>query len=296
MILTEPYDYPMFLNLNPNMIGVGADLATSVQYAAAHGFGGIDFSISEASALADEQGPHYVQAIFGEHRVRPGVWGLPVDFRSDKDEWEDGLALLPRYAQLAQELGALRTNTWILPGSDERNFDENFAFHVERLRPIAEILNNYGCRFGLEWVGPQTLRNRFQHEFIHTMDGMLTLAKEIGTGNLGLLVDSFHLYTSHASMDDVRRLSNRDVVNVHVNDALANRGPDEQIDNERALPTETGVHDLTRFLHALRDIGYDGPLTAEPFSQRLRDLQDEQAVRETAAAMQKMWSQAGMGE
>ncbi len=38
------------------------------------------------------------------------------------------------------------------------------------------------------------------------------------------------------------------------------------------------------------------PLTAEPFSQRLRDLPDEQAVRETAAAMQKMWSQAGMGE
>ncbi len=286
----------MFLNLNPNMIGVGADLDTAARYAAAHGFAGIDFSISEAAQLADERGPAHVQAIFDGHGMRPGAWGLPGDFRGDPDAWQDTLDRLPQYAQLAQELGALRAATWILSGHDERDFDENFAFHVERLRPAAAILNNYGCRLGLEWVGPQTLRSRFQHEFIHTMDGMIELGQAIGTGNLGLLVDSFHLYTSHASMDDVCQLSAKDVVNVHVNDALTGRGPDEQIDNERALPGATGVLDLTTFLHALRDIGYDGPVTAEPFSQHLRDLSDAEAVQETAQAMQAMWAQAGLAE
>ena len=85
-----------------------------------------------------------------------------------------------------------------------------------------------------------------------------------------------------------------DIVVVHINDAIAGRAPDEQIDNERALPGETGVMDITGFLQALRDIYYEGPITTEPFSQRVRDMEDEAAVRATSAAMDTVWQQAGL--
>lgn len=279
----------MFKNLNTGALGVKATLAEQIALAQRHGFAGIDFSITEAQALADAHGVSAVQDLFAAAGVRPGQWGFPVDFRSDEQRWRDGLDALPRQAALAAELGCFRTCTWILPGDNERTFWENFDFHVSRLRPAAQILANHGHRFGLEFVGPKTLRDTRKYLFVYTLDGMLALGAAIGAGNMGLLLDSWHVYTSHGTHDDVRKLAPEDIVAVHVNDAPAGKAVDEQIDNVRTLPGETGVLDLADFLTALREIGYDGPVTTEPFSQRVRELPPEQAVAETAAAMGKIW-------
>jgi sugar phosphate isomerase/epimerase len=279
----------MYKNLNLGAIGVKATLAESIDYARRYGFVGIDFSITEAVALSEKVGVEGVRALFEDAGVFPGSWGFPVNYRQDEASWRDGLMLLPQQAEFALELGCTRTSTWILPASDERNFHENFTFHVNRLRPAAQILADYGCRFGLEFIGPKTLRTPRKYNFVHTMDGMLALCAATGTGNVGLLLDVWHLYTSHGTLDDARKLTRDDVVTVHINDAPAGIAIDEQIDNVRALPGETGIIDIKGFLEALQAIGYDGPVTAEPFSQRLRALPPEEAVRETAAAMNKVW-------
>ena len=109
-------------------------------------------------------------------------------------------------------------------------------------------------------------------------------------GPVGLLVDIFHLYTSHADVAAVRDLPVKEVVNVHVNDAIAGRTPDQQIDNERALPGETGVCDIAGFMQALAAIGYDGPVTVEPFSQRVREMSPDDAVRATANSLRRAWA------
>ena len=44
-----------------------------------------------------------------------------------------------------RELGCTRTSTWCPPASDERDFDENFAWHVARFRPIAQALALLGA-------------------------------------------------------------------------------------------------------------------------------------------------------
>jgi len=279
----------MYKNLNLGAIGVKATLAESIDYARRFGFVGIDFSITEAVTLAQTMGIDGVRALFEDAGVFPGSWGFPVNYRQDDATWREGLMLLPQQAEFALELGCTRTATWILPASDERNFQDNFQFHVNRLRPAAQILADYGCRLGLEFIGPKTLRTPRKYNFIHTMDGMLALAAAFGTGNVGLLLDVWHLYTSYGTLDDVRRLTRDDVVTVHVNDAPAGIPVDEQIDNVRALPGETGVVDIKGFMEALLAIGYDGPITAEPFSQRLRELTPDQAVQETADAMNKIW-------
>lgn len=284
----------MLKNLNVGMIGVKATLPEAIDYAKRFGFRSVDFSITEAVALADEMGIENVRALFEDADIFPGAWGFPVDYRQDDATWREGLMALPRHAEFALELGCTRTTTWILPASDERTFRENFKFHLERLRPAAQILADYGCRLGLEFVGPKTLRTDHSYNFIHTMDGMMALCAAIGTGNVGLLLDLFHLYTSHGSLDDVRKLNRNDIVVVHVNDAIAGRTADEQIDNERALPGETGEMDIVGFLHALRDIYYDGPVTSEPFSQQLRDLPAEEALRVTSEAMDNVLQRAGM--
>jgi sugar phosphate isomerase/epimerase len=118
---------------------------------------------------------------------------------------------------------------------------------------------------------------------------MLAFAREIGP-NVGLLHDCFHWYTSGGTLAELTQLNNADVVSVHINDGQPGRGPETQIDQERALPGEHGVIDIKGYLHGLRAISYDGPITVEPFSARLRAMPIEQAVAETAAAIHKVMS------
>ena len=92
---------------------------------------------------------------------------------------------------------------------------------------------------------------------------MLGLAAAVGTGNVGLLFDTWHWYTCRSAIDDVRKLSVSDVVYVHINDAPAGIDPYEQIDNIRCLPAETGVIPLTELMQILTEIGYEGPVTPE---------------------------------
>lgn len=71
----------------------------------------------------------------------------------------------------------------------------------------------------------------------------------------------------------------------------------ERVDTLKvALPMETGVIDLVGFMRALREMGYDGPVMPEPFSQRLNDLaatDPEAAAREAARSMDALWWAAG---
>jgi sugar phosphate isomerase/epimerase len=286
----------MFKNLSPGAIGIrGLSLAESIDLAKKAGFAGIDFSIREAAQLAEEHGTEHVQDLFEDAGILPGQWGLPVVWNRDGEQWQQGLEELPALAALGRALGCTRTATWCLPGSNERPYNENWQWHTDRFRPIAQTLADHGCRLGIEFIGPKTIRDRFRYEFVYTMQGMLGLGEAIGTGNVGLLLDAWHLYTSGGSIDDLDELGNADIVTVHVNDAPEGIPVAEQVDNVRCLPMETGVIDLPGFVGKLAALGYDGPVTSEPFSARVNAIEDPlEAARLTAQHMDRMWKTAGL--
>jgi sugar phosphate isomerase/epimerase len=285
----------MFKNLSPGAVGIrGLSLAESIDLAKATGFGGIDFSIREAADLADAHGVEYVRGLFEAAGVRPGQWGLPVAWNKD-EQWQSDLEDLPRLAALGRELGCTRTATWCPPASNDRTYDENWKWHVARFRPIAQVLADNGCRLGIEFIGPQTIRKRFQHTFIYTLGGMMELAHALGTGNVGLLLDAWHLYTSGDGLDVLDQITAKDVVTVHVNDAPEGLTMDQYLDNDRRLPMETGVIDLPGFMHKLAAMDYDGPVTPEPFSARVNAIEDSlEAARLVAEHMDKLWRAGGL--
>ena len=53
----------------------------------------------------------------------------------------------------------------------------------------------------------------------------------------------------------------------------------------RELPGATGVIDLGTFIRTLAEIGYNGPLRAEPFSKTLNQMRDELALQATYEAV-----------
>ena len=280
----------MYPALQPGAVGIRATLTEGLELASEYGFEGLYVNMAEVA----ERGPSSVRKLFEAKGLRPGAWGFPVDVRGDEARYEQDLEGLPRLADAARELGCLRTSTYILSFSDELPFAENFERHRKRLRDVAQILSERDIRLGLEFLGPKTLREGHRYEFIHTMDGMLELCDRIGTGNVGLLLDCWHWYTAGGTVDDLRRLEDANVVDVHVNDAPAGIPVDEQIDNVRCMPGETGVIDIGGFLRALDEIGYTGPVMAEPFSKKVQGLTAQQAAQATAEAMRAIWRKAGL--
>ena len=287
----------MFKNLSAGDIGIrGLSLPEAIDLARESGFDGIDFDIREAAALGDERGIDRVQALFQNAGIKPGPWGLPVAWNQD-DQWEQDLEQLPRLAALGHDLGCTRTATWCISGSDERAYDENFQWHAARFRPIAQVLEAYDCRLGIEFIGPKTLRSEFKYPFIYTLQGMMELSEAIGTGNVGLLLDAFHLYTSGGSLEDLDEITPDDIVTVHVNDAPEGVARDDQIDQIRRLPMETGVIDLSGFMRKLDEMGYDGPVTPEPFSERINAIARDdplKAAQVVAEHMSRLWEASGL--
>jgi sugar phosphate isomerase/epimerase len=240
------------------------NLQEGIAAARAAGYQGVEFSPAEVAGLIDQEGADRVRAMFGDAGLHPSGWGLPVDWRGGEEKWRQGLDELPRLAAAASAIGCDRCMTWVMPCSNERPYDENRRFHIERFKPIAQVLGQHGCRIGLEFIGPKTLRDSQKYPFIYTMEDMLEMGTEIGP-NVGLLLDCWHWYTSGGTTDDIRELRPEQVVYVHVNDAPPGIPIEEQVDNQRCLPGATGVIDIRGFLMTLEQIGYDGPVTPEPF-------------------------------
>lgn len=280
----------MFKAFEPGCLGIKTDFEGAVRLAKAHGFEGLVLGMGEAAKL----GAAKVKETLESTGLRPAAWALPVDVRGDADAFRSELETLEEQSRLAEEIGCPRCTTWMVSFSDDLPMKENMAHHRARLGRCAEVLKDHGCRLGLEFLGPKTIRDGHRYEFIHTMAGMLELCDLIGTGNVGLLLDSWHWYTSRGTVEEIRALDEEQVVLVHVNDAPAGVDVDEQIDGVRALPGETGIVDVAGFLGALREIGYTGPVEVEPFSERVREMQPEDAARATAEALDGVWKAAGV--
>jgi len=279
----------MYPALSPGAIGVNLPFEECARLAAEAGFKGIETDMGAAGKDAEA-----VRRVLEANKLSPAAWPLPVEFRADETTFQQNLSRLPEMARAARQIGAARCSTWIMPFSDTLTFEENFELHKTRLRACAEVLAEHDCRLGLEFVGTPSMRKDHAHGFLFDQEGMLGLCEAIGTGNVGLLFDSFHWYTSGGTKDDIHKLSDALVVDAHINDGVEGRGPDEQIDDERRLPGETGVIDLKVFLQGLKAIGYTGPVTPEPFSQKLREMGPRDAIRATAEALMKVWREAGV--
>jgi len=116
------------------------------------------------------------------------------------------------------------------------------------------------------------------------------LMAAIGTGNLGVQLDSWHWFNAEETDKDLLTLRGADVITIDLNDAPAGLTLDQYQDGKRELPAATGVIPVKQFLDALVQIGYDGPIQAEPFNAALRAMPIEQACAATATAMKKAFS------
>ncbi|KPK65921.1 MAG: hypothetical protein AMK73_01535 [Planctomycetes bacterium SM23_32] len=288
----------MFLNLCPQTIGLErVGFEDQVELAARHGFGGVDFPAAEISSAQDADRAADLLAANG---LRWGLFHLPCDFlQGDDVAFQEGLELVQEIASLAARAGCTRTYNHVWPGSNERQHEENWRWHVSRLRRLTDLLGPHGIRLGIEFIGPKTLRDSFRHPFVHTLPEAARLADAVGA-DVGIVMDTFHWYTSGGTLDDIRAtLTGRRVVNVHVNDAVPGRSREEQLDLERQMPLTSGLVDAAGVLRVLDERGYEGPVICEPFQpslDRLRSMEPDTAAHTVADCMRRLFDAAGVAQ
>lgn len=288
-VAAEPPKRKMTIDLVCGSIGVSANQQEAIELAAAHGFESVGVDGKYLASLSEDQIAE-AKAVLKSKNLVFGAAGLPVEFRRDQLRFEDSLKSLPPIAAGLQRAGLDRISTWLTPCDDKLTYVQNFHQHANRLREVAKVLKDHNVRFGLEYVGPKTSWASRRYPFIHAMAEMKELIAEIGTGNVGFQLDSWHWWNAAETAADILSLKGNEVIAVDLNDAPAGLPKEQQVDNHRELPCATGVIDLGAFLNALNQIGYDGPVRAEPFNDTLNKMGKAEACAAAAVSLKKAFA------
>ena len=174
-------------------------------------------------------------------------------------------------------------------GSDELPYHENFERHRTRISQIAHEMNEHGIRLGLGLNGAAGERSKFQYQFVHEADDLLTFIKTIGADNVGLALDSWHWKLTGGTLDQVRELGVANIVAVTLADIAADVDLDGIETTPRVLPHEGGLVDNKGLVALLADLGYQGPLTLSPCPTTVSGARD-QVVERASKDLDRLWS------
>lgn len=270
-------------------LGQVGNLETFVRFASAYGFQAVDTSGSEIAGWIEAKGLEEVNASLQSQEVVIGSIGLPVEWRGSEDAFRSGLKQLAADAEIAASVGCTACCTYVLPATDW-NAAHFMAVATRRLRMCAQVLGAYGIRLGLEFVGPHHLRTAWKHPFIWDMASTIDWLDAIGDSHVGLLLDSYHWYTTSGTVADIRALAVSRIVHVHLNDAQ-DVPVEDVLDNDRLYPGE-GVIDLAGFLQALQMIGYQGVVAQEILTPSPVQDAPEVLLQRSQKAYDSVWANA----
>ena len=122
--------------------------------------------------------------------------------------------------------------------------EQSMCYLVESLQECAQAACPAGVRFALEPL------NRYETDLIHTVADGMDLIHKTGAGNLGLLLDTFHMNIEEPHIEDSIRLCGERIFHFHV------------ADSNRWHPG-AGHLDFTSILDVLIATGYDGYVSGE---------------------------------
>lgn len=128
---------------------------------------------------------------------------------------------------------------------------------------------------------------------IQTLEDSLKLVEGAGANNGGICLDTWHIVKLKIPFDRVRRIPLEFITSVELNDGTFECpwSLHEDTVNHRCFCGE-GEFDVTGFIHALQDAGYDGPWGIEVLSAELRKWPLErlttEAFRTTLAQFRRL--------
>jgi len=284
----------MFKNLDPTALGVSGHQSEIIELALTYGFRGIDVAIAEFATRVKLRGMPYARRLFDSAKIRVGRFPLPLDWEAEEEVFKKELEKLEQYAQVAAEVGCIRCVATIAPAGDSRPYHENFEFHRRRFAEICKALEPAGVWLGIGFRGAEDLRKGKAFQFVHDFDALSLLVNMVGAPNIGILLDVWNLYVSGGALENIRKLSGRQIVAVQLADAPLEEPITKLTEDGRLLPGSNGQIDLAAVLTVLGGIGYDGPVTPKPSRKALSGTRRDAAVKLAGEGLSRLWKAAGL--
>ncbi len=108
--------------------------------------------------------------------------------------------------------------------------------------------------------------NRFETFFLNIAEDAVKFCKEVGTGNIKVHLDCFHMIREEKSFSGAVKTCGKEYLGyIHVNE------------NDRGIPG-TGLVPFKEFFQAVAEVGYDGPLVIESFDPSFTELAGNCAI------------------
>ncbi|HEY3410027.1 MAG TPA: sugar phosphate isomerase/epimerase family protein, partial [Propionicimonas sp.] len=124
---------------------------------------------------------------------------------------------------------------------------------VRSLSQVAAYARDAGVALAIEPL------NRFETDLINTVDQGLALCTDIGAGNVGLMLDTFHMNIEEKSLPAAIRRAGNMLFNV------------QAAENDRGIPG-TGHTDWDGVFAALEEINYQGTIVVESFLPTVKEI------------------------
>jgi sugar phosphate isomerase/epimerase len=115
---------------------------------------------------------------------------------------------------------------------------------IEAIQTYAKYAEQVGVHLAVEPI------NRYETNFLNTIQQALQFIEDIGMENLCVLPDSFHMNIEEVSMPKALELAGEKIGYVHL------------ADSNRLAPGQ-GHIDFNELAHVLQKVGYDGYISAE---------------------------------
>ncbi len=147
---------------------------------------------------------------------------------------------------------------------------------AERLVSLAELAAKHHVRVALEFIARSRL--------LGSLVTALQVIRQAAQPNVGLCLDTFHLYAGVSKLEDLDDLRPGEVEHVHFHDVPRSVPRELLVDADR-LPPGMGVIPLARVVGALRRIGYAGALSVELFDPVVQKSDPTATARTCYAAV-----------
>lgn len=125
------------------------------------------------------------------------------------------------------------------------------------LKEFGKIALKKGIKLSFEFLA-------FSNCSVNKLNDAIEIVESTDLDNIGITVDSFHLFVGNSNVEDIRRLDRKKLYIVHINDIpkIKDRKPK---DSDRIMPGD-GVLPLKSLLSELKSIGYNGVISIELFN------------------------------
>jgi sugar phosphate isomerase/epimerase len=184
---------------------------------------------------------------------------------------------------------------YLPPFAEKLNFNDNFLLVRDRLKKVKPLLQAYGLKLGLEFIGPTETRLHSKYDFIHTIDGVRCLIASADLyGLAGFKLDVHHWENSGAGLLGLKHLDIDYVLYVELNDGKIGYDRFTIPEFARELPLATHVTHVIEFLSELAKKDYAGPVTVEPWNEAIQQMGLEEAIKIVKASLDTVLHQAGI--